>query len=140
MDAQQMRSIGIGTLLGVILALIVTVLISTCGEATPLDLLQYANESPRTIQLSGLSPTSAWAIAGTNEPLKLWEPMNIADLGKLMSDRIREMKQENTPTAVPTELINFTKTDVPITPSIDTVPGNDDVEPVNTEEGGLLYL
>ena len=115
-------------------------LLMSVAVGTPLDLLQYANESPRTISLSGLSPTSAWAIAGTNEPLKPWEPMNIADLGHFISDRIREMKQSDGPTDVPTQLINFTKSDVPITPSIDTVPDNDDVTPVNTENEGLLYL
>jgi len=115
-------------------------LLISVAVGTPLDLLQYENESHKTISLSGLTPSTAWAIATTNEPLKPWEPMNIADLGHFISDRIREIKQETSPTNIPTELINFTKTDIPITPSIDEVPGNDDVTPVNTVEEGLLYL
>jgi hypothetical protein len=117
-----------------------SLLISLAAGATQLDLLQYENESHKTISLSGLTPTTAWKIAETNDPLKPWEPINIADLGHFISDRIREIKQSDGPTDIPTNLINFTKSDVPITPSIDTVPDNDDVTPVNTEEEGLLYL
>ena len=103
---------------------------------TPADLLTWQNKSTGTISLSGLSPSSAWAIADTNENLTAWKDRPLADLGKYFSG-MRTL--DNGQAGIPTVLINFSKSDVPITPSIDTEAGNEEQAPVATEDEGMEY-
>lgn len=124
-----------------ILAIIAMVVVSLAGALnTPLDLLRYNNGTHGTIELSGVSPESSKAIDETNKGLSAWTPIEMADFGHFLSDRIRVIKQGDEPAGVPDVLINFTKTDGQITPSIDTNPENDVDQPtVDTAEGGLVF-
>jgi hypothetical protein len=118
--------------------LIAFMLITMAATASPLDLLTWKNSTPGVISLSGLDPISAWAIDSTNPNLTTFVNKPLPDIGRYFTG-IRELA--NGQAGVPTVLINFTKGDGEITPSVDTNPANDGNEnPVDTsEDEGLIF-
>ncbi len=117
--------------------LIAFLLISLASAQSPLDLLQPRAEPIQKISLSGLDPLSAKAIDGLNSNLTAWEDRPLQDLGKYFAG-MRTL--DNGLAGIPDTLINFSQSDVPITPSIDTEAENDGQPPVATEdEEGMVF-
>jgi hypothetical protein len=104
---------------------------------TPLDLLQPRSAPVQSVSLSGLSPASAISIAAVNENLTAWKDRPLADLGKYFSG-MRTI--DNGLAGIPDTLINFSQSEVPITPSIDAEVGNDGQAPVDTDDKeGMVF-
>lgn len=117
--------------------LVLLLLTSVAFAQSPLDLLQPRAEPIQKIALSGLDPSSAKAIDGLNSNLTAWEDRPLEDLGKYFSG-MRTI--DNGLAGIPTTLINFSQSDIPITPNIDTEAGNDGQAPVATEdEEGMAF-
>ncbi len=117
------------------LFLILLALISVATAQTPLDLLQPRAAPVQAVSLSGLSPTSAHAIAAVNENLTAWKDRPLADLGKFFSGT---RKLDNGRAGVPDLLINFTMTATPLPQNISAEVGN--LTPIETENGGLIFI
>jgi hypothetical protein len=111
-------------------------LISLAAAQTPLELLQPRIAPVQAVSLSGLSPSSAWAIADSNENLTAWKDRPLDDLGKYFSG-VRWL--DNGQAGVPKTLTNFTNTTDPLPKSIDTEAGNEGQAPVVAEDEGMVF-
>ena len=131
------------TTFGVISLAMIVMLVSllAVAQTTPVNLLKQRSDTVKTIDLSGIDPSSPKAIGDLNANLTAWKPIAIADLGQFFSDRVRIIKQGLEYEGVPDELINYSKDNGSILSSIDTNPSNDQNQPtVNTaNEGGLVF-
>lgn len=132
-----MRRIAFRAISLTMLVMLVLMLSILADANTPLSLLQHRSGPVHAVSLSGISPESALTIAGLNENLTAWKYRPLADLGKYFSG-VRTL--DNGLAGIPVVLINFSKSDVPMTPSIDTEAGNEAQAPIATEANGYAYL
>jgi hypothetical protein len=127
---------------GVISLAMIMMLVSLLAVAqTPVDLLKPRSETVKTIDLSGIDPSSPKAMDVLNANLTVWKPIAIADLGQFFSDRVRIIKQGLKYEGVPDELINYTKGNGSIPQSFDSnAENNGSQSSVNTsDKEGLVF-